>query len=110
MAGVEGLFGPAGLTPPGPPFGRYPSVPNSHSRAVSNRQIAPTVTLWLGWKDYSALRASPLQGRPSGVILPFPTLALGPFRTDKSPLPHQYGWGGRIIRPCGPHPSGAALR
>jgi hypothetical protein len=20
------------------------------------------------------------------------------------------GWGGRIIRPCGPHPSGAALR
>jgi hypothetical protein len=25
LAGVEGLFGPAGLTPPGPPFGRYPS-------------------------------------------------------------------------------------
>jgi len=22
--------------------------------------------LWLGWKDYSALRASPLRGRPRG--------------------------------------------
>src|SRR5664279_2194727 len=32
LAGVEGLFGPSGLTPPGPPFGRYPSSANSSSR------------------------------------------------------------------------------
>ncbi len=32
LAGVEGLFGPAGLTPSGPPFGRYPSPANSSSR------------------------------------------------------------------------------
>src|SRR3984957_12225681 len=32
LAGVEGLFGPAGLTPSGPPFGRYPSSANLSSR------------------------------------------------------------------------------
>ena len=26
------------------------------------------------------------------------------------PQPQKFGWGGRIIRPCGPHPFGAALR
>src|SRR5580698_4614986 len=45
LAGVEGLFGPAGLTPSGPPFGRYPSSAHSSSRTNfqstnrSNRQI-----------------------------------------------------------------------
>src|ERR1700723_3135866 len=51
LAGVEGLFGPAGLTPPGPPFGRYPSSANSSSRTISNRRTAPTAIIWLGWKD-----------------------------------------------------------
>ncbi len=34
LAGVEGLFGPAGLTPPGPPSERYPSLRGSPSRAM----------------------------------------------------------------------------
>src|ERR1700693_492630 len=63
---------------------------------------------WLGWKDYSALRASPLRGRPSGVILPLLTHPLGPFLVAEPLQPQKIGWGGRIIRPCGPHPSGAA--
>ena len=58
--------------------------------------IAPTAKIWLGWKDYSALRASPLRGRPSGVILPLLTHPLGPFRIDESPPPQKFGWGGRI--------------
>ena len=52
-----------------------------------NRQCIEFFTLrhglkalnWLGWKDYSALRASPIRGRPSGVILPLLTHPLGPF-------------------------------
>src|ERR1700689_4089938 len=51
---------------------------------------------WLGWKDYSALRASPLRGRPSGVILPLLTHPLGPFPIDESFPPKKVGWGGRI--------------
>src|SRR6202035_1799932 len=51
---------------------------------------------WLGWKDYSALRASPLRGRPSGVILPLLTHPLEPFPVDEPPQPQKIGWGGRI--------------
>src|SRR5271168_3483875 len=43
---------------------------------------------WLGWKDYSALRASPLRGRPSGVILPLLTHPLGPFPVDEPLQPY----------------------
>src|ERR1700719_3573842 len=41
---------------------------------------------WLGWKDYSALRASPFPSQPK----------LGPFSIDESSPPQKYGWGGRI--------------
>src|ERR1700733_15486232 len=61
-----------------------------------NRRTAPTAKNWLGWKDYSALRASPLRGRPSGVILPLLTHPLGPFPIDESFPPKKVGWGGRI--------------
>src|ERR1700679_1524124 len=44
---------------------------------------------WLGWKDYSALRASPLRGRPSGVILPLLTHPLGPFLVDEPLQPQK---------------------
>src|SRR3984957_4894083 len=30
------------------------------------------------------------------------------FPVDEPLQPHKIGWGGRIIRPCGPHPFGAA--
>src|SRR6185437_4615416 len=32
----------------------------------------------------------------------------GSFPIDESPPSQKFGWGGRIIRPCGPHPFGAA--
>src|SRR6185312_4281760 len=32
----------------------------------------------------------------------------GSFPIDELPPSPKVGWGGRIIRPCGPHPSGAA--
>src|ERR1700733_5928059 len=67
-----------------------------------NRRTAPTAKNWLGWKDYSALRASPLRGRPSGVILPLLTHPTGPFPIDEPLQPHKmagvegfeppYGW------------------
>src|SRR5882762_2995814 len=62
LAGVEGLFGPAGLTLPGPPFGRYPSSANSSSWTISSRRIAPTTKNgWGGrirtsvWRDQNPL-------------------------------------------------------
>src|SRR3984957_10903286 len=75
LAGVEGLFGPAGLTPPGPPFGRYPSSANSSYWTIPNRRTAPTAQNWLGWKD-SNLRmagskpaALPLGDTPMGPLI-----------------------------------------
>src|ERR1700735_53960 len=59
-------------------------------------RIAPTAKKWLGWKDYSALRASPLRGRPSGVILPRLTHPLGSSPVDEPLQPQKFGWGGRI--------------
>ena len=50
LAGVERLFGPAGLTPPGPPFGRYPSSANSSSWTISIDESLHRKN-WLGWKD-----------------------------------------------------------
>ena len=41
LAGVEGLFGPAGLTPAGPPFGRYPSFLSANRQTASGRQKLP---------------------------------------------------------------------
>src|SRR5277367_493268 len=62
LAGVEGLFGPAGLTPPGPPFGRYPS-PATHSLGPFpvDESLAPPKDGWGGrirtsvWRDQNPL-------------------------------------------------------
>src|SRR5258708_31678201 len=59
-------------------------------------RMAPTGKIWLGLKDYSALRTSPLRGSPSGVILPLLTHPLGSFAIDESSPPQKFGWGGRI--------------
>src|SRR5271165_277304 len=104
MAGVEGLFGPPGLTPPGPPFGRYPSSANPSSRTISSRRTAPTAKIWLGWKD-SNLRmagskpaALPLGDTPiesTAISLGLPTLSQSPIfpatasRSVREPKTHQ---------------------
>src|ERR1700732_1680413 len=69
---------------------RRVGIPREHG----NRQRPEFIVLrhrpcsnWLGWKDYSALRASPLRGRPPGVILPLLTHSLGPFSAHESLQP-----------------------
>src|SRR5260221_2609629 len=66
---------------------------------------------WLGWKDYSALRASPLRGRPLGVILPPLTHPLGSIsRRPIAPTEKIWlGWKDSNLRMAGSKPASLPL-
>src|SRR3984957_11164464 len=78
---------------------------------TSSRRIVLTEIIWLGWKDYSALRASPLRGRPSGVILPLLTHPLGPISSRPiSPTEIIWlGWKDSNLRMAGSKPAALPL-
>ena len=54
------------VEPPGP-YLRFES-PRCRCHSKLNENIENLPTVWRRGRDYSALRASPLRGRPSGVI------------------------------------------